>query len=341
LPTVSVVLVVHNGRQYLAQAIESVLAQTLGALELLAVDDASTDDTPAILEAYAARDARVRVLLNARNLGPYPSANRALQEARGTYVARIDADDLCEPERLSRQVHFMEANPRCLLLGSGYRSIDGSGRTRFVKLNPMTPEVARWTVRLVMPMVRPSFCFRRVLPDGTAVRYDESLPLAADYALAANLGAAGMIASLGDPLVRYRMHEANISSTRYCLQKDVARRIAGDAVRQHYPPQVAASMEPLLDLINRRRPVAGELLRQAIAGMDAALAHDGGARPPRWMRERAAGILAQACLGQLPAMQAARLGILFWVRGHRHLLPLLTRIARTRQLLAQDVNPES
>jgi hypothetical protein len=329
-PRISVVMAVHNGQRYLAEAIDSILGQTLAEFEFLIVDDLSTDETPAILDAYAARDQRIRILRNERNLGPYPSANRALEVVTAPLVARMDADDISEPERLARQVAFMEANPHCLLVGSGYTSIDGDGQARFVRRNPMDFDTAGWTARLRMPMVHPSFCFRRNLPDGTPVRYSDDYPIAADYALAASLSAEGKIACLGDPLVRYRMHASNISSTRLDLQQSAARAISGNAVQRHYPAEIADKAQPLLDALYRRRPVDSALLRQAIAGMDAILAHDGSVP---WMRRRAAGILAEACLGGIPKGRAARLALQFARHAPHHLVPLAIRAAQLRNLL--------
>lgn len=337
-PRISVVMAVHDGEKYLAESIRSILSQSIYDFEFLIVDDASGDETPNILAAHAAGDDRIRIIRNERRLGPYPSANRALEQVRAPIVARMDADDVSEPGRLERQLSFFEANPHCLLVGSGYRSIDEMGRTRFVKYNSMTPEMARWTVRLTMPMVHPSFCFRRHLPDGSPVRYDESYPLAADYALAAKLDSTGEIASLGDPLVRYRKHSANISTTRVDLQKSIARSIAADAVRRHYPSHVAAAIDPLLDAIYRRKTVDRKLVQQAIRGMNAVLAYDGQTHPPAWMKQRAAGILAEACLRNSPRLHAAQFALLLAINGPRHVVPLAIRAAQFHGLFPQRPN---
>jgi succinoglycan biosynthesis protein ExoO len=101
-PQVSVVMANHQGGRYLGAAIESVLAQSLGDLELIVVDDASTDDSVAIMESAAARDARVRPIRLADNGGPARARNAALAVARGYWIAVVDADDLIHPERFER-----------------------------------------------------------------------------------------------------------------------------------------------------------------------------------------------------------------------------------------------
>src|SRR5581483_7441972 len=109
-PKVTVLLAVRDGEPYIGEAVESVLDQTFTDFELLLVDDASTDGTVAVVERLG--DERIRILRNERNLGQVPSLNRGLGEARGEYVARLDADDACLPTRLARQVEILDAEPR-------------------------------------------------------------------------------------------------------------------------------------------------------------------------------------------------------------------------------------
>lgn len=338
-PHVSVIMTVYNGQRHLAEAIESILSQTLHEFEFLIVDDASTDETPGILEGYARRDTRIRILRNDENIGPYPSANRALEMACAPLIARMDADDISEPERLERQASFLKTNPECLLVGSGYRAIDENGRTRFVKMNPMTFELADWTARLRMPMVHPSFCFRRNLPDGVPVRYDQNYEVASDFALATTLGAAGKIASLGDPLVRYRMHASNISSTRLDLQRRTAHDIASKAVRGHYPEEIAEKLTPLLNALYHVGGRGPDTLRRAVGGLDAAVSFDGGSQPPRWMKQQAAGTLALALLSGMPSHRAALRCLQIIACAPHYFVPLVVRAAQHWKVMPQPADP--
>ena len=108
-PRVSVVMAVHDGERYVGAAVDSILTQKFRDLELIVVDDGSTDRSPEIVREHA--DPRVRLIANGRNLGLAPSLNVGLAEARGEFVARLDADDVAMPHRLARQVEFMDANP--------------------------------------------------------------------------------------------------------------------------------------------------------------------------------------------------------------------------------------
>jgi glycosyltransferase involved in cell wall biosynthesis len=124
---VSVVIPVHNGEKYLAQAIESVLAQTHRDLELIVVDDGSTDRTADIIERFARRDRRIRPF-SQENRGVAEAANLGLREARGEWVARLDADDLFVPRKLGIQLSFLDCNPDVRIVGSLGYSINHAGR---------------------------------------------------------------------------------------------------------------------------------------------------------------------------------------------------------------------
>ena len=133
-PLVTVLLAVHDGEDYLRPALASVLGQTVGDLELLVVDDGSTDSTPTILSGLD--DTRLRVLRNDARLGLAASLNRGLDEARGTYVARLDADDVAMPRRLDRQLARLRARPVPAVVGSAVMDLDG-GTTRTLHAMPV------------------------------------------------------------------------------------------------------------------------------------------------------------------------------------------------------------
>lgn len=110
-PKISLIMSVYNGEDYLTEAIDSVLNQTFKDFELIIVNDCSTDSTAEILSGYAKSDQRVKVITNEVNLRLPSSLNKAMTEATGKYIARMDADDICMPQRLEKQYDFMENNP--------------------------------------------------------------------------------------------------------------------------------------------------------------------------------------------------------------------------------------
>jgi glycosyltransferase involved in cell wall biosynthesis len=107
-PTVSVITPAYNVAPYIGQCIESVQAQTLADWEMLIVDDASSDETPAVVQQYL-HDPRIRYMRNEQNLGPGATRSRALDAAQGEWIAIVDADDWIAPERLEKLVRFAEA----------------------------------------------------------------------------------------------------------------------------------------------------------------------------------------------------------------------------------------
>ena len=135
-PLISLIMSVYNGEDYLEQAIDSVVNQTFKDWELIVINDCSTDGTCQILNKYALADSRVKVYTNEVNLRLPSSLNKALELANGKYIGRMDADDICLPERLEKQYDFMEKNPdvdlsscRFLTLKNGaYSSGGGGGR---------------------------------------------------------------------------------------------------------------------------------------------------------------------------------------------------------------------
>ena len=135
----SVVMAVRNGEPYVRDAIESVLSQSIGDFEFLIVDDASTDTTRQIVSSYERRDARVRLLCNERTLGPYPSANRALHEARGEFVARHDADDISPPDRFAIQLAALQADASTALVTGAVEAFNSCGPGLVVRRAPVDP----------------------------------------------------------------------------------------------------------------------------------------------------------------------------------------------------------
>ncbi|MCD0504148.1 glycosyltransferase family 2 protein [Bordetella petrii] len=128
-PGVSIVMPAYNARRFIGAAIESVLAQTCPDWELIIVDDASTDDTAEVVRAYQRRDARIRYEKSVPNQGVAAARNRALDLARGRYVAFLDSDDLWEPAKLAQQMAFMDQTGTDISFAS-YLRIDEDGRER-------------------------------------------------------------------------------------------------------------------------------------------------------------------------------------------------------------------
>jgi glycosyltransferase involved in cell wall biosynthesis len=126
-PQISVLMPVHQAERYLEEAVESILSQTFGDFELLALDDGSTDGSPQILADIAKRDGRIRVR-RAPQGGLVARLNEGLVEARGAFIARMDADDVSRRDRLERQLDYLMNHPDCVAVGTGVAETDPEGR---------------------------------------------------------------------------------------------------------------------------------------------------------------------------------------------------------------------
>jgi glycosyltransferase involved in cell wall biosynthesis len=223
-PLVSVLVAVANGERYLRIALESALRQSLADLELLVVDDGSDDATPAILGAID--DARLRVLRNEQRSGLATSLNRALDEARGRFVARLDADDVAMPRRLERQLAAVDSSPNLGVVGSAVLELDRAGRPGAVHAMPSSPTEVSWAALFSSPFYHPSVLVDRGLLERHSLRYDPTYLESEDYDLWTRLLAHADGDNLPEPLLLYRVHAGQASSRRRDLQRDFQREIA-------------------------------------------------------------------------------------------------------------------
>jgi glycosyltransferase involved in cell wall biosynthesis len=209
-PTVTVLMAVHDGQDFVREAVESVLAQTLRDLELLIIDDASTDSTPEILASLT--DPRVRILTNSVNLGLTRSLNIGLREARGEFIARLDHDDAAAPDRLGKQLAFLREHPDCVAVGCRLE-LRGEEEKSRLSLCCVDNLSIRWKLLFDTALPHPTLTMR-----ASAVKavggYDEYFPCTMDYDLECRLARVGKLHNLPEPLVLYREHPGQMSAKR-------------------------------------------------------------------------------------------------------------------------------
>ena len=202
-PLVSVLLSVYNCERTLPRSLESILAQDYGPLEAIVCDDGSADGTLGVARAFAARDARVRVLANDRNLGLARSLNRCAAASSGTYLARMDGDDVSRPDRIRAQVGFLEAHPEYALCGSSIRLFDEGGTWGKIDY-PERPDARSFLLR--SPFAHPSVVFRSsCLASAGGYDGDPSIGRSEDYDLFMRIyEAGGRGYNIQDYLLEYR-----------------------------------------------------------------------------------------------------------------------------------------
>jgi glycosyltransferase involved in cell wall biosynthesis len=243
-------------------AIASVLAQTEGDLELVVVDDGSTDATPARLAAVD--DPRLRVLRQAP-AGLTPALNRAVAAACADLVARLDADDVALPQRLARQRAFLATHPEVGVLGTAAREVDAAGR--FLReVRPPTDDAAiRRALIRANPFVHSSVMVRRALLARVG-GYDERVAVAQDYDLWMRLARVTRLANLDEVLVVRRLAAGSVSAEREEDRLRTEARVRWRAVASGvYPPWCALFALRSALALALPRPLR-RALRAAVAG---------------------------------------------------------------------------
>lgn len=313
VPRVSVVMAVHNGERHLRQALESLLAQRLADIEVIAVDDGSTDATPGILASVA--DPRLRVVRRT-HAGQTPCLNVGLWLARAPYVARQDADDVSLPERLEQQAAYFDRHAEVALLGSGVTVIDEEGRHLRDYIYPSDHDalVAR-LMRFESPFPHTTFMFRTEVVRGLG-GYDERFPKAQDFDLLFRIIVRYRIASLPVPLCQLRLSissstfaDGRADQLRWALvayARAGIRREKGEDILEHpewpsmlaeFSASFAAGRYERVFRASRQRTAARLAFSSGrwgsgVAALGAALAND-----PGWLI-RQAGLQSQARLAE-------------------------------------------
>lgn len=246
-PLVSVMMIVNNGERFLIEALDSVFYQTFRDFEVIVVDDGSTDDTPKILSAYSSREPKLTVVTNQDKSGIPKSRNIACRQSRGKYLAVLDADDVSLPDRLKRQVLFLENNSDIAAVGSAGNLIDEDSAIQAKIAVPSVPAHVKWFLNFDNAFIHSSVMVRR----DTAASYgfySEDLPLAEDYDLFARMSLQCKLANLPEILVHYRTYGQNITLKKRAQLDQIAGQIAQRLISHHLGESISFDD---VDLIRR------------------------------------------------------------------------------------------
>src|SRR3954468_17326158 len=253
-PVVTVLMPVYNAERFVAQTLDAILAQTFRDFEFLIINDGSTDRSLEILQEYARRDDRIRVV-SRPNTGYVVALNEGLGLARGEFIARIDSDDLADPRRLELQVERMRREPELVALGSNALAMDEHGRMLGDYLVPLTqgeieanPLRGSSTIHHPAVMLRPE-AVKRV------GGYRRELMPCEDFDVWMRLGEVGRLANLPEKLLTKRLFVGSAVATNLAKQEKLVKEIVAETWRRRSLPG-----EPALRPSRLKRPV--DLYRQ-------------------------------------------------------------------------------
>ena len=209
-PAITVLMAVYNGERWLDESISSVLNQSFRNFEFIVVNDGSTDSSSHILEKYRSKDNRVRVI-NKNNTGLASSLNKGLIEAKGEWIARLDADDICEKNRLQLQYEFACFHSDAVLIGSGFYQIDENSDVIYTRLYPTQHQALLNRLRKNKAFFPHSSAFFNTKTVLSLSGYRPRITRSEDYDLWLRLSEVGRLYSINKPLVRVRIHQEQIS----------------------------------------------------------------------------------------------------------------------------------
>ncbi len=216
---ITVLMAAYNAESFLREAIDSVLAQTVADFEFLIFEDCSTDMTRQILQSYD--DPRIKLYLNDTNQGLTKNLIRGMDLAQGTYVARMDADDICMPNRFERQLEYFASHPEVSVLGSAVTFFDGKGY-EFVGYQPTDHDEIKIRLFLGFTMLHPSVMMRKADMDQHGLSYDAHFVCSQDHDLWTRSIRKLRFANHPESLLKMREHPSKIGNTRKSTQEKLS-----------------------------------------------------------------------------------------------------------------------
>lgn len=235
-------MVVKNCAEYLSQAIDSVIEQTMQDFEFIVIDDASSDSTLSMLQSAAQRDDRIKLVAHTSK-GLTAGLNVALRAASAEYIARMDGDDVCLPARFEKQLYYLQSHPECVAIGSEVMLIDSYGRSIAPRTHPASHDVIRQ--RLVVgdgaAMTHPAIMMRAASVHQVG-GYDERFETAQDLDLFIKLGEVGQLHNLAETLLLWRQHRASVNHTKYHTWRRLKALAVAETIRRIGADEYAAVM---------------------------------------------------------------------------------------------------
>jgi len=229
-PLVTVLMPVYNGEHHLRSAIESILGQTYSHFELLIMDDGSTDNSSEIVNSID--DKRIRYHRSPTNKGIEQTLNDGLLLAHGTYIARMDADDISLPQRLALQISYLESHPETGVIGGAIRKLKDNRPGKLIS-PPLSDGEIRVHLLFHNPLHHPVVMFRKQLV--VKHPYPLDYKYAEDYRLWVELSAFTKFANLPDEILHYRIHDQQITKSKSRISRNSSERVKIEYLNMLFP----------------------------------------------------------------------------------------------------------
>jgi hypothetical protein len=247
-PRVSVIMTAYQDLRFIDAAVESILAQTYADFELIVFDDGNGANGHNVFARLAALDPRIRIVSSDQNLGTYAAANRAIANARGEIIARLDADDLARPTRLARLVAALDADSELGLVGSWAARISETGEAREPWQTPATDLLVRWTILFLNPFCHSTVAFRRACFD-TVGGYNSAMTASGDYELWWKMLDVCRAANIPEVLADYRINSRGMTAAKSSDRRrptDPLRRQSWQRLNHEYEPELVPHLVDFL-----------------------------------------------------------------------------------------------
>ena len=211
----------YNVEKYVAEAILSILTQTFTDFEFIIINDGSTDNTAKIIQKYAKQDKRIKFINKKQNAGFIARLNDCLDIATGEYIAKMDSDDISLPQRLEKQVNWLDSHPDYGMVGCALKAFQNAS---FIHTNPTEIRVSDFMYGCKTTI----FMARRAIIEQNHLRFDSNYFAAEDMEFYSRFARISKIHNLQDVLYLYRVHEKSVSVEKHDTQSQTGERIKRD-----------------------------------------------------------------------------------------------------------------
>lgn len=224
-PLVSVLMPCYNVESFVGEALSSIMDQSYKNLEIIVINDCSTDNTLSVIESLAANDNRIKIINNEKNLKLIDTLNKGIELCSGEYIARMDADDISFPERIAKQVAFLEENKDFDVVSTQFYTFKTGHTKKNLYHNPEKYEDLRGYLLFRSGICHPAVMIRRTLFTEKGLKFEKEYLHVEDYALWVKAMYITKLANLSEPLLYYRIHNSQISVVNEQRQIDNKKKV--------------------------------------------------------------------------------------------------------------------